>query len=391
MSEATTDEMTKTTKTTRTTTADSETGRLAPLDALRGLAALGVSVFSHYQHFGGSKATYPFNDWLAVHWVYENAWLFVDLFFVLSGIVLTYRYLAPIGARVIGGRQFLNLRLSRLYPLQVAALLVAAAVEWTLMARHEPTVIYEKNDLYNFTLQLVYLHTFFEHGWSFNEPSWSVSGEVLVYLLFFIYARRYQAQYVAISVAMVVLGIAVQQPSWNLPILNALLGRALVGFFLGSLGFLAMRALDRRGYGPHLGWACLAALALVCVLASFIGYHAWVSSTPLPNVLAIFPLVIFASLRVPPLARLLSLRPFTFLGDISYAVYLIHVPLQMIFLAVMRARKIAIPTESPWLLAGFAAVLVVAGAATHYGFERPARRWVRNRTAVAAVVPGAAA
>ena len=353
--------------------------RLAPLDALRGFAALGVSVFSHYQHFGGTKATYPLANLLVFHWIYENAWLFVDLFFILSGVVLTYRYLEPLGAKAVSGRQFFNLRVARLFPLHVAALLVAAAVEWTLMARHEPPVIYEKNDLYNFTLQLFYLGTFFEHGWSFNEPSWSVAGEVLVYLLFFVYASRYRANYVVIAVLMIVVGIAAQQPNWNLPILNSLLGRALVGFFLGSLGFLALGRLDARGWGRRAGWACLGALALVCVLASFIGFHEWIGSVPLPSALAVFPLVIFASLRVPPLAWLLSLRPFTFLGDLSYAVYLIHVPLQMIFLAIMRARKATIPTESPWLLVGFAAVLLVAATATHYAFERPARVWLRQR------------
>ena len=126
--------------------------RLAPLDALRGLAALGVSVFSHYQHFGGDKATYPLNSLLVGHWVYENAWLFVDLFFLLSGIVLTYRYLEPLGRGALDGRRFFGLRLSRLYPLHVATLGVCAAVEWTLMARHEPAVIYQgNNDLYHFT------------------------------------------------------------------------------------------------------------------------------------------------------------------------------------------------------------------------------------------------
>jgi peptidoglycan/LPS O-acetylase OafA/YrhL len=369
----------------------SETGRLAPLDALRGFAALGVSVFSHYQHFGGNKATYPFANNLAAHWVYENAWLFVDLFFLLSGIVMTYRYLDPIGEGKVRARQFLELRLSRLYPLHVAALLVCAAVEWTLMARHEPTVIYDHNDVYNFALQLVYLHTFFEHGWSFNEPSWSVSGEVLAYLLFFLYARRYRANYVIIAVVTVAIGIGMQQPAWTLPLINSNIARALVGFFLGSVGYLFMSALDRRGYGTALGWACLATLALVCVLASFIGYHPFIGSTPLPNVLSIFPLVIFASLRVPPLARLLSLRPLTFLGDISYAIYLIHVPLQMIFLAIMRARKVEVPTESPWLMLGFAVVLVVAATATHYGFERPARRWIRTRTAAGSAPPVPAA
>ncbi|HVV53605.1 MAG TPA: acyltransferase [Polyangia bacterium] len=365
--------------------------RLAPLDALRGLAALGVSLFSHYQHFGGNKATYPFANLLVPHWLYENSWLFVDLFFLLSGVVLTYRYLEPLGSGALDGKRFFHLRVSRLYPLHVAALCVCAAVEWTLMARHEPTVIYQNNnDLYHFTVQLFYLHTFFEHGWSFNEPSWSVSGEVLVYLLFFLYARRARASYLALALATLVVGIAVQQPGWNLPILNGLLGRAMVGFFLGSLGFLFLRELDRRGYGRAFGWACLGGLALICVLASFIGFHELIGSTPLPNALAVFPLVIFASLRVAPLARVLSWRPLTFLGDISYAVYLIHVPLQMIFLAVARERRINIPTSNPWMLAAFAAVLISAATATHYGFERPMRRWLRQRSGDVAVATDAA-
>lgn len=366
--------------------------RLAPLDALRGLAALGVSLFSHYVHFGGDKATYPFNQFLIVHWVYENSWLFVDLFFLLSGVVLTYRYLEPLGTGALDGRRFLNLRISRLYPLHVAALLVCAAVEWTLLARHEPTVIYQgNNDLYHFTLQLTYLHTFFERGWSFNEPSWSVSGEVLVYLLFFVYARRDRARYVPMALATIVVGIATQQPNWNLPILNGLIGRALVGFFYGSLGFLAMRELDRRGLGAVFGWACLGGLTVICFVASQVGYQQLIGTTPLPNALLVYPLVIFAALRVRPLARLLSVRPLTFLGDISYAVYLIHVPLQMIFLAVTRARHLAIKTESPWLLAGFAAVLVSTATAAHYGFERPIRRWLRGHAERVAVAPDAAA
>ena len=114
-----------------------------------------------------------------------------------------------------------------------------------------------------------------------------------------------------------------------------------------------------------------------------------IGSSPLPNALAVFPLVIFASLRVPPLARLLSLRPLTFLGDISYAVYLCHVPLQMIFLAVVRSRRMTLATGSPWLLVGFAVVLISTATAAHYGFERPMRRWLRSRTEEVAAAPDA--
>jgi peptidoglycan/LPS O-acetylase OafA/YrhL len=72
-------------------------------------------------------------------------------------------------------------------------------------------------------------------------------------------------------------------------------------------------------------------------------------------------------------------------------VYLIHVPLQMIFLLIMRATKTEVPTGNPWLMVGFAAILVTAATATHYGFERPVRRWLRNRGEAVAVAPSSAA
>jgi peptidoglycan/LPS O-acetylase OafA/YrhL len=360
-----------------TSGAASPTERIAPLDGLRGLAALGVAAGVHYQHFGGDKATYPFDRFSGVHWLYENSWLLVDLFFLLSGVVMTYRYLEPIGRRALSGREFFFLRMSRLYPLHVAALLVCAVVQWTLMARNEPPAIYTSNDAYNFAVQLTYLGTLFEHGWSFNQPSWSVSAEVIVYGLFYLFARRFRASYLVVAVLATAAGIGMQQSSWMLPILNINVGRAVLGFFLGSSGYLLMRALDRRGWGTRFGWACLGAFVVLCVAASFIGYDRLIGKAPLPNVLTVFPLILFASLRVPPLARVLSLRVFGFLGDISYAVYLIHVPIQSLILAISRAYKLVLPTESPWMLFGWVVLLVAAGAAVHYGFERPTRRWLR--------------
>lgn len=49
--------------------------RLAPLDALRGLAALGVAVFYHYVHFGGAPEAYPLARFDLFHWLYANGWL----------------------------------------------------------------------------------------------------------------------------------------------------------------------------------------------------------------------------------------------------------------------------------------------------------------------------
>jgi len=362
-------------------TETNKAGRIESLDALRGVAALAVAVFSHYQHFGGDKSKYPYASSLPASWLYTHSWLAVDLFFVLSGIVLTYRYFEPLTRRLISGREFFVLRLSRLYPLHVATLLVCAAVEWPLLAEGKPTVVYEhNNDLYHFFLHLTYLHSgWFEQGWSYNMPSWSVCSEVFVYVLFYAFATRLPKGYGYAGLATMFVGMAVIMMKWSIPLFNYSMARAMVGFFAGSFLYFGMREAERAGKARALGLGALGGFAAIAALAAWIGYDRWITGEPLPHALIVFPLAIVASSMVPPLAKLFSLRPFTFLGDISYAVYLMHVPLQMVTLTIAQRSGIKLPITEPWFLFAYAAVLVVASAAAHYGFERPARSWLRDR------------
>jgi peptidoglycan/LPS O-acetylase OafA/YrhL len=352
--------------------------RLAPLDALRGFAALAVPAFTHFQHFGGDKALYPYDSLALGHWLYTYSQFFVDLFFVLSGFVLTFRYLEPLSKQRIDAREFFFLRFSRLYPLHLLTLLVCAGVEWSLMAQHQPTVIYAQDDLYHFLLHLTFVQLWFEHGLAYNYPSWSVCAEVFVYLLFFLFASKRPRFFWGAALLTIFVGVAVLSGS-TLPLLNRNMSRALVGFFTGALAFQITERLDRAGRSHTFGISCLAALMTIVVIANRIGYDAWIGSDPLPYGLVLFPLLTVASLKVPPLAWLLSLRPLTFLGNISYAVYLSHVPIQMIVLAVTRARHVTIPTSNPVFFWAWIGTLVSVGAAVHYGFERPARKWLRGR------------
>src|SRR5579863_6803906 len=158
--------------------------RLAALHGLRGLSALGVAVFFHFAHFGGTTDDYPFASLPGIHWVYAQGLLLVDLFFVLSGVIFTHRYLAPVAAGKVSGRDFILLRFSRLYPLHICMLVACAAVEWTLLATHRTPVVYPSADLYNFVLQALYLHMAYFSTFAFNAPTWSVSAEILAYWSF---------------------------------------------------------------------------------------------------------------------------------------------------------------------------------------------------------------
>lgn len=371
-----------------------EEQRLAPLDALRGMAALGVAFF-HYQHFGGDAKRYPFVDVEPATWLYARGWMLVDFFFVLSGIVFSYKYLEPLAQRKLGGREFFFLRLSRIYPLHVASLVVCAILQFRLLILKSPPLIYPHADLYHFVLNLLLMQNgAFEEGYSFNGASWSIATEAFAYVAFFTVTYRWGKGYVAGAASALALGLGVYKAKLAFPFANETVARAIIGFFVGSLLFLGMRRAQQAGRGATVGVAALVALAAVAVLVNLLGYDAVIGGTgyrtAIPHVMTVFPLVIAASLYVKPLAKVLSIRPLTYLGDLSYAVYMLHVPLQMVVLSYLRARGASAPTEKPWFLAAFIGVLFVLAALTHRFFEVPARTWLRRKLMPRAVSATAA-
>ena len=92
--------------------------RFYALDALRGLAALGVVLF-HYRMFDAGRPLEK--TFLFIH-VY--GWMMVDVFFCISGFIFFWKYGELIYQKSIGFKKFALLRLSRLYPLHLLTLLL---------------------------------------------------------------------------------------------------------------------------------------------------------------------------------------------------------------------------------------------------------------------------
>jgi peptidoglycan/LPS O-acetylase OafA/YrhL len=243
------------------------------------------------------------------------------------------------------------------------------------MVAGKPTVIYEHNDLYHFVLQATYLHSgWFEAGHAYNGPSWSVASEVLVYAIFFFLAVKLKKSYPLGCFILFLVGMATLATHLQVPVFNEAMARGMVGFSLGSLLYLGMREIEAMDRAPAAGYASLVGLIVVSLLTYAMGYLSFIGTSHLPVLLVFFPLGILAVL----------------FGDISYAVYLCHVPIQMIVLAVARERGIALPTTSYGFFFAYMAVLVIVSTLAHYGLERPAQRWLRERSRpapVPAVVP----
>ncbi|MEN4927956.1 acyltransferase [Erwinia billingiae] len=86
--------------------------KLLGLDGLRGMLALGVAFSHSYSHFTGWHTGYD---------IFHNPDYAVDIFFILSGIVLYYTYESRIKGKTVSSLDYIIVRFFRLYPLHIIA------------------------------------------------------------------------------------------------------------------------------------------------------------------------------------------------------------------------------------------------------------------------------
>ncbi len=314
------------------------------IEGLRGLAALMVVFFHAYimSRWGGTPA-----GWGLV----QNAWLFVDLFFVISGVIMAAVY----GERLHSGQQlrgFFIKRFFRLYPLHlvttltaIGAVIFVQSAKWGLglagiqLGGEKPFAV-EFFSLPYFILELLMLQglgimTEALH----NYPSWSLSVEFWIYLIFALLFFNVRSKPTRLWISVLtVLACLVYfvQPGTGLPARPFTsdvhgLPRGLLSFFLGVLiwyGWEQMRGISARQPAWLLTLVQLAAAALSLWLVIYRAeLGAWVYAIPFA-----FGVLVWSVLPDRgAVAALLQSRPLQWLGVHSYSIYLVHVSVLTIF------------------------------------------------------------
>jgi peptidoglycan/LPS O-acetylase OafA/YrhL len=376
--------------------------RLYALDTLRGFAALSV-VLWHWQHFfaisgtwqqGWQKSSEPFYQFLRPF--YDEGWAAVDLFFALSGFIFFWLYAEAIREARLGAFRFAWLRFSRLYPLHLATLLAVAAMQFFFHRATGNYFIFEANGLKRFITNLMFAQQWLPPTLtqSFNGPAWSVSIEVLLYGVFFVFCRLgLRGGWMALCIALAAIPLLLWQ---------FFIARGLIGFFVGGATFHLSRAVASHAAARRLTqWSVAAALGLWIVIwieTYFAPLHMafyWLSGHMSPeagrfyidNSERIF-LLLFVLIVVPTTLLALALHEqvlggawhrFAFVGDISYSTYMLHFPMQLA-LALVAVHYALTPAafENPLALILFYAALIALGGFSFHYFERPMQNFLRG-------------
>ncbi|APH71843.1 acyltransferase family protein [Aquibium oceanicum] len=324
-------------------------GRFDVLDSWRGIAAVMVVLF-HVQIVGN------IHDLPIV----RAGETFVDFFFVLSGFVIAHAY----AGRVNSGQQFVGFvvqRLGRVYPLHAVMLLLyllfetAKAVVPSLGSAADPAFS-GSNEMSAIVSNLLLVQAWgFEDGLTWNTPSWSISGELLAYLLFGAAAlsfgrKLWMAAAVGAIASFAVLLLAAPKGMESTFDFGAV--RALYGFCLGVLlhraiiaGVMRTREELRRepSQAARLAWTIAELAAIGCIVAYVGASHQNAAAFAAPLVFA-FAINVFAH-EGGHVSRLLRWRPFLTVGMLSYSIYMIHMFVLLRCLNVGRLADKVLGTE----------------------------------------------
>ncbi len=381
---------------------------LSALTGLRFLAALYVVLFHYARTYlaGGPRWVDNIN---------RAGPVAVSLFFILSGLVLTYGSTDAHGRCAKTPREFWFARLSRVYPLFVVAIVLALPSNVASLHHTHRAIASIVFGLAQSIVAMSLLQAWIPHlAFAANGPGWSLSVEAFFYLTFPYLVHRFRCrnvrQLLSLTIPLwllamaptVLLQLAVHQGALRDTGTTSVLGTALtpllvaerlagqlplarlaefcIGICIGhfviargeqeaaeSIEQVAASARTRRRLGT-LGLASMVVLGVALELAGGLRQTSEivVNSAFAAPLFAV--LLVSLALGAGPHVRLLSSRTFIRLGTASYALYVIQDPF-----AWWWHKLVHVDLAQPTWLAVFLAAIIATSLALERRLEVPAR------------------
>jgi peptidoglycan/LPS O-acetylase OafA/YrhL len=306
-------------------------------------------------------------------------------FFLLSGYILTMVYLRQ--GEPVAAKRFYVARFARIYPLYIVS--VMADVPFAVMARtaqYGVKVAIERVAVL-FAMSSVMMQMWLPTLTVINIPSSSLAIETVFYLCFPLLGPRLWklrgGTVVAAMATLYAVSIALSFGIIKIKTEHAT-GFDLISFVCTfSLGILLARWQSLRSETKHadenddrMGWVVLA--ASVVFFGVVVANQEWLASAGINSGYLLIPVYMatiwwLAATRILPV-RWLEAKWLVVLGEASYGLYLIQLPVAHLFVKLRL-------TGSAWNYPLYLSACVGLSVASFYWFETPARKWILRRFA----------
>ena len=372
--------------------------QIGALTSLRGIAAT-VVVILHFAYSTLPEAGVILSRHTRF---FRDGYLFVDLFFILSGFIMTHVYLESflMGVNRSNYWTYLRARFARIYPLHLFTLGVLVGLELLKLSLPNSQAFTGKFSVGALVANVLMLQAFDFNCppllWcksTWNEPAWSISVEFLIYsvfpfLLFALLKTKPKTDWIIYIVTLIALLLLIRFTKGTLESIIGIPSIARCGLEC-VMGIITYKAYQWGRHQRNLNFKLLQLGSTLLVLGLM---HKWNRSRVILDwvTLPAFSLLIFSlsSSTNGFISKILNSRPLLYLGTISYSIYMVHWCLIQ-FLETFWLDRFQVPFGSGFdsnscllALGLFTPISLITAACTYHFVEVPMRNILKPKLQV---------
>jgi peptidoglycan/LPS O-acetylase OafA/YrhL len=152
-----------------------------------------------------------------------------------------------------------------------------------------------------------------------------------------------------------------------------------MGFFIGCVtSEIYIYCTKNLKFDKLFTLFCSVSIIVLCVLPIRFGYDL-LKRWDLIYIFAFFPALVVVVLRLKLVTTILSIKPLLYLGELSYSIYLLHFPMQLILKTLDEHFTLSINYSSKIVFTGFSLAVIVVSHFIHYYFEMPIQSYIRKK------------
>lgn len=314
--------------------------------------------------------------------VVSGGYLGVDLFFILSGFIISYNYAELFQSfSFTEYRKFLWMRLARIYPVHLFTLLFLG-----LLLGVASFLGFQLTMPELFTTEDFFRNIFLVHAWeipqsgSWNAPAWSISSEWMAYIFFpfLMLIIRYirKVSILIISILLTLLGMAAICNILDYPSTSSYaMIRISTEFLAGCLLF----QLYQLGWQIKANWGLISFVSILTIWAITALFH--YSDIPGFWMVPLFALLIYSlSFDKGKLAEFFSTRSILYWGRVSYSLYMTHGICLFVLRKMLPVSNFAesLLVLRIGIIVVYLSVISVAAIMVYELIEENGRQWMRN-------------
>lgn len=336
------------------------------IDGLRAVAVLAVIIYHANLIFQGKN-------------ILSGGFIGVDVFFVISGYLITSIILKETSQGTFRLRNFYIRRVRRILPILFTVMLASLTFAWLYMMPDE---------VKEYAGSVLSSLSFVSNIYFWQEDSyWAVESKLKPFL--HTWSLSVEEQFY-IFYPVIILLLLKYVPKHMFAVLVAGFFSSLILAHLGSIhfssasfyllpmrgwellagGILAKLELDRSRENPPLLDLIMPKIAMVLILGSFFLFD---NETRHPSLLTLFPvigsmLLIWFCNKGELITKILSSRAFVGVGLLSYGLYIWHYPI--FAFAQIKDSNPSLPDQISWIVISF-----ILATFTYFTIEKPGRNF----------------